>query len=112
VDVAAFSLPLPSDNDDKNAWIAQSGFRTNKSKNWRFVIKSFHEIESEDQSKTKDSNASGLYVGLDIELFEADIASDPLQRLHCLHNASLSFLSLLQLRQLRRKLRKDSYPSQ
>jgi SNF2 family DNA or RNA helicase len=97
VDVAAFSLPPPSDDDDTNAWIAQSGFRTNKSKNWRFVVKSFHETESEDRSKTKDSNVSGLYVGLKIELFEADIASDPLQRLHCLHNASLSFMSLLEL---------------
>lgn len=93
VDVAVFSLPPPSDSDDTNAWNTQSGFRTNRSKNWRFVIKSFHETESEVQLKTKD----GLYVGLNIELFEADIASDPLQRLHCLHNASLSFLSLLQL---------------
>ena len=32
-----------------------------------------------------------------MELFEADVAGDPLQRLHALHNASLSFTSLLQV---------------
>jgi hypothetical protein len=97
VDVASLSLPSPADNDAANAWVVQSGFRTNKSKNWRLVVKNFHESESGNQAKAKDGNTSGLYVGLNVELFEATIASDPLQRLHCLHNASLSFMSLLQL---------------
>lgn len=90
VDVADFVVPLPGDGGD---WTLSDGFRTNKSKSWRLVIKSFHE----DCRNAEETVVSGQYAGIEIELFEADIASDPLQRLHSLHNACLSLESLLQL---------------
>lgn len=96
VNVHAFSLPLPGDQGEE--WALESGFRTNKSKSWRFVVKSFHMSEYE-RNDVHDSNTCGMYMGIDAEFYEATIASDHLQRLHCLHNAALSFTTLLQLQE-------------
>lgn len=98
VDVATFSLGAPDAATTTNNWHCESGFRTNKSKNWRLVIKNYHETDTIENQEANDSDSStGMYIGIELELLEADIASDPLQRLHCLHNASLAFTSLLQL---------------
>ena len=74
-------------------WATGSGFRTNKSKVWRLTIKSFYEDNWEQMGT---DIGSGVYTALELELFEADIASDPLQRLHGLHNATIAFESLLE----------------
>jgi SNF2 family DNA or RNA helicase len=104
-----FSLPAHDaqddneDSGDSDSWVVEGGFRTNKSKSWRLVVKSYYDddvMESQRQDHLREE-PSGLYVGLDVQLLEADIASDALQRLHCLHNASLSFSSLLQVRENR-----------
>jgi SNF2 family DNA or RNA helicase len=87
VDVASFQLPATGGDD--NAWILTGGFRTNKSKSWLIRVNSFHE-------ERVQSNA--MYSGLEVELFEATIANDSLQRLHSLHNAASSFTALLELK--------------
>lgn len=89
IDVASFSMPYAG------AWIVQSGFRTNKSKSWRLLVKNFY-VDGTLDVPPQDS-AVGVYLGIDIELYEATIASDSLQRLHSLHNATISFDSLLSL---------------
>lgn len=92
IDVAKIALPKPSNPDDEQ-WMEEGGFLTNKSKNWRLMIKSWH---STDHYSTHEVSV-GYYLGLEIELYEADIAYDPLQRLHCLHNACQSFEMFLQV---------------
>ena len=61
-------------------------------------MKSFYSGRTGDAVDDYESQRSS-YLGLDVQFYEASIASDPLQRLHCLHNASLSFSSLLQLQE-------------
>jgi SNF2-related domain len=92
LDVHSFSL-----NKTSADWQVESGFRANNSKSWRILVKTFHEIEGPAASAMMDMNSSATYLGMDIEFSEATIASDPLQRLHCLHNAALSFSLLLSL---------------
>ena len=90
VDVTELICPSECcEEDGLFPWISSDTFRTNKSKSWRLVIRDFHEISASSENVR-------YFVGLNIQLHEPDIASDPLQRLHCLHNASLSFTSLLQ----------------
>jgi E3 ubiquitin-protein ligase SHPRH len=99
VDVHTFTMPCwQGSRNIERDWVVEGGFRTNKSKSWRLVVKSLHTRENEVE-KQGDENFYGTYLGMDVEFFEATIASDPLQRLHCLHNASLSFSSLLQLQE-------------
>ena len=93
INVHSFSLPHPEEQQDAE-WFVESGFRTNKSKSWRLVVETFHDNSN---GTIDEAPSSGSYLGLDVEFFEATIASDPLQRLHCLHNGALSFSSLLQL---------------
>ncbi|GAX16412.1 E3 ubiquitin-protein ligase SHPRH [Fistulifera solaris] len=93
VDVASIILPF-SEAPAATHWQTISNFRTNKSKSWRVVIKSFYN-DGRDSFTSVDTNTFGVYAGLEIQLYEADIANDPLQRLHCLHNASLSLQLLL-----------------
>jgi len=88
VDVASFELPNSTD------WVVEGNFRTNRSKAWRFVVKSYY--GTQDALVPRVSNRN-LYCGLEVELSEADIAGDSLQRLHILHNACLSFESLIEL---------------
>jgi E3 ubiquitin-protein ligase SHPRH len=89
VEVASLLLPDVSHDAKDIAWVRDGSFRTNKSKSWRILLKSFY---NEDDIRGETPVA---FTGLDFELFEADIASDPLQRLHSLHNASLAFESLI-----------------
>ena len=83
VNVHSFSLL------DSTDWTEVSGFRAKKAKAWRLVITSYHNDFS---VKT----ASRCYTGLNIQLFEPEIADDTLQRLHILHNASNLLTTLTQ----------------
>ena len=96
VNVASFCLPRPTD-DSTDSWFVEGNFQSNKSKSWRLLVTSFHGTHFE--APTSEMVNEGHYMGVKIELYEADIASDPLQRLHCLHNAGVSFESLLELQQ-------------
>ena len=93
VDVASFAVPKQA-SAGEDYWVLEGGFRTNKSKNWRLLVESYHEEDAFEQKCGLGYESVGYYVGLQVELYEANIASDPLQRLHCLHNASLAFQSL------------------
>ena len=92
VSVYTFSMPHPKSN---NEWIVANGFRTNKSKAWRLVIESYYPSHV---TKEHASNSVGTYIGIELDCYEATIANDPLQRLHCLHNASHAYTDLLQLK--------------
>jgi E3 ubiquitin-protein ligase SHPRH len=92
IDVVAFTIEKV-DSEITVPWIVRGNFRTNKSKCWRLVINSFHDQPTD--SKPAASDSVGHYFGVEAEFYEDDIASDPLQRLHCLHNGKLSFESLL-----------------
>ena len=95
IDIATLSVPKPTGDD--GVWVREGRFRTNKSKSWRVMVQSFHDEDDDDCERKLGPiyESIGYYVGLQVELFEVDIANDPLQRLHSLHNASLSFQSLL-----------------
>lgn len=98
VDVASLVLPL-SNRSETPSWETAGGFRTNKSKSWRVMIRSFYADGGKSPSALDANTLSrGIYAGLEVELYEADIANDSLQRLHCLHNASVSLGMLLDLK--------------
>jgi SNF2 family DNA or RNA helicase len=97
VDVEAFSLPHPGGSEVE--WTIVNGFRTNKSKAWRLVVESFHPFHDGADARIREWTTTGTYLGVEFECYEATIASDPLQRLHCLHNASHVGSVLLQLRE-------------
>jgi SNF2 family DNA or RNA helicase len=86
VDVITFTL-------EKGQTKALGGFRTNRSKAWRLVVKNFHDVE-----ECPSGEVITFVAGVSVDMFEPDIASDSLQRLHVLHNAALSMSSLQQLR--------------
>ena len=94
VNVHSFSLPHA---DNNNEWILANGFRTNKSKAWRLVVDTFYPSHIT-ASRENDCNSFGTFIGIEFECYEAAIANDPLQRLHCLHNASQAYNSLAQLK--------------
>ena len=88
VDVVSFSLPEGGvENFD---WLTFGSFHTNRSKSWRLVIKDYHHCEA-----PLHDELQVFYVGLELQLLEPDIAADSLQRLHVLHNGSLSMKTLL-----------------
>ena len=89
VDVASFCLEKGPSCETTTL----GGFRTNKSKAWRIVVNNFHDQEP----CCRSDEVVQFYVGLNVELFEPDIASDSIQRLHVLHNAAVSMLLLEQL---------------
>jgi E3 ubiquitin-protein ligase SHPRH len=89
VDVVSFSL----DKRRCGQVTTLGGFRTNRSKAWRIVVRNFH-----DHDLSPSDGVIEYFVGLAIELFEPYIASDSIQRLHVLHNAAISMLSLQQAR--------------
>ena len=99
VPVTKLECPLDATSSNTNesateGWVLPlEGFHTHKSKNWRIVIESCH------KRLEQRTFPMGYYVGLELILEEADIASDSLQTLHALHNASISFSSLIQSRQ-------------
>ena len=87
VDVVSFTLNKNQGSQEKTL----GGFRTNRSKAWRIVIKNFY-----DHDACPPNEITDFFVGLAVELFEPYIASDSIQRLHVLHNAAISMLSLQQ----------------
>jgi E3 ubiquitin-protein ligase SHPRH len=73
-----------------DSWTVVEKFAlTNKSKSWKIVVK-FDEPLSCNSSR-------GFFIGLEIELDEAQIGSDSLQLLHSLHNACLSYEAALKI---------------
>jgi Ring finger domain len=96
VDVARFLLPDSKDSGVDSAWVCEGGFRTNKSKSWRICVVSFYGDSEELSFYECDPSLSVDCSSLEFELYEADIASDPLQRLHSLHNAAHTFELLLE----------------
>ena len=105
IPVTQLACPVNNEPDaQSDSWIVpQDKLHTLKSKSWRIVVESCH--------KRHDlSPVMSYYVGVEVVLEEADIASDSLQTLHALHNASLSFTALLQLRDA--EARKDETKKQ
>ncbi len=90
VDAIPFQMERP---DMETTWQTFSGYRPNKSKNWRLLIKSYY-----DDDLIDDNNelAANVYTGLDVRLFEPDISHDNLQRMHTLANISVSLSNLSQ----------------
>lgn len=74
VDVHTFSLA-----DDTTIQIV-NGFRGKKSKLWRIYIQSYH--------NSMELAEHLFYVGIHVKIFEHEVASDDLQRLHICHNLS------------------------
>lgn len=95
VDIVSFDLPLPDEGSSYDA-VIRGNFRTNKSKSWRLVIQSYHDVLTTIRKRA-------WYCGVELELYEASIGGDSLQRLHALHNASLSFKSLIDIQEGNRK---------
>ena len=97
VDILQLSLPYPhvggrTDED----WVVNGGFWIYRSKLWRIVVKTFHGSPSgHDKSPEELVCMMGNYIGIEAELFEPNIGSDSLQRLHTLHNLVISFQELL-----------------
>jgi SNF2-related domain len=93
VDVASCDFSHCSSNgqtDKEAGWLELSDFgHTKKSKNWRIIAKT--ESTNTGTGTSPATSSSGYYVGLEVELYECEIGSDPLQLLHSLHNACLSF---------------------
>jgi hypothetical protein len=88
VDVARFSLPPASrDPTAPEEWTERNGFLTNKSKSWRIVV----------NQSPSCQQSFGVFVGLGVELYEANVGNDPIQRLHALTNAITSCRCLLGL---------------
>ena len=85
IDVHSFLLPIGSAVMGKDTDMFFSGFlATNKSKNWRILVKKFYKPPTDSLPK------NNVYIGIEIQLMEPDISSDNLQRLHILHNMSLA----------------------
>jgi hypothetical protein len=70
VDVVSFELP-PID-DHIEGWVLEGNFRTNRSKSWRLLVKSYHN----EGLLTNNQPIRALYCGVEIELYEADIAGE------------------------------------
>ena len=77
VDVMNFCLGPDGDK------VVVNGFYAKKSKACRFVLRSYHKTPATSES------SKIAYAGLTVQLFEPEIAPDNLQRLHCLHNATV-----------------------
>jgi hypothetical protein len=88
VDVCKFTLPCtPSE------WHIATGFRTNKSRSWKIVVKDyyFHNCIG------VHSPGDRYVVGVEVQLSEPEIGIDDLQRIHISHNASLVLKTILSL---------------
>ena len=68
------------------------GFIAKKSKSWRIRIKSFH---NNLLAVTPELKPHWFYIGINVRLFEPEIADDHLQRLHILHNMSIVLSALV-----------------
>lgn len=97
VDVVPFYMPPPTgDGSDAKCWTVVTGFLTNKSKSWRVQVESFHDCKLSNSPESK-KQSFGVVVGLQLELFEANIDNDPIQRLHALTNAVGTCQSIVEL---------------
>ncbi len=81
VNVRSFTL-----SDDGEVQVVK-GFIAKKSKSWRIRIKSFFHNDLA-LAVTPELESHWIYVGINVKLFEPEIADDHLQRLHILHNMS------------------------
>lgn len=90
VDVCEVTLPhTPS------VWGIAAGFRTNKSRSWKIVVKDYYY-----HNCIGDLSPGDRYtVGLEVQLSEPEIGVDDLQRIHITHNASLVLKTILSLTQ-------------
>jgi len=99
VDALSFVLIKPPAIDTKLdpvgncAWQQiEGGLRPHKSKSWRILIKSYHDISNNSASVAVPK----VFGGMEIQLMEPDIVPDSLQRLHILHNGALTLDTLQQ----------------
>jgi hypothetical protein len=71
VDVVSFELPPIHDSHARiEDWILEGNFRTNRSKSWRLLVKSYHN----EGLPTNNQSIRALYCGVETEFYEADIA--------------------------------------
>ncbi len=87
LNVRSFTL-----SDDAEVQVV-TGFIAKKSKSWRIRVKSFHGNLA--LSVTHELKPHCFYVGINVRLFEPEIADDHLQRLHILHNMSIVLSALV-----------------
>jgi uncharacterized protein YukE len=100
VDVCRLELPKPAalKQGEAHPWVSVEGFRTNKSKNWKIMIEDYYDakVEDDDNGDTMEQDTHRqLKVALEVHLKEPEIATDDLQKVHILHNASMTCESLL-----------------
>ena len=87
VDIHRFSL---SDEESDDNWREMSGFfSSSRSKIWRLVVTSYY-------NPADGSSRNYYFAGVDLKLYEPEIAGDNLQRLHALTNAAIVHSSLMQ----------------
>ena len=87
VDIHRFSL---SDEESDDNWREISGFfSSSRSKIWRLVVTSYY-------NPADGSPRNYYFAGVDLKLYEPEIAGDNLQRLHALTNAAIVHSSLMQ----------------
>jgi hypothetical protein len=94
VDTLSFQIPHPNEeNDNMLEWRQFEDFGPEKSKIWKIVVKSFHD-DTSIANKKSFGNALRIFTGLQVQLMEPDIELDILQRLHILHNVSMTLTEL------------------
>lgn len=96
VDVLTFTMSAPFIKEsmtNEQEWQQLGNFLTNKSKSWRVVVKNFY---NNDHSQHQDTSLlnNPIFLGMEIQLMEPDIASDNLQKMHILYNTSQTLASL------------------
>lgn len=75
------------------AWKSFDGIITNRSKLWRIYIVSYHDDNVDENNQLMTQAFACL--NLEIQMMEASIGADDLQRIHILHNVSCVIDSLL-----------------
>ena len=111
INIISFTLPVPSsssreDGNGKNRrWNEFGGFITNRSKSWRILVRSYYHHGTTTTTTTTTmagmpDNDPPLFVGLEVKLMDPAIASENLQKLHALHNATLVLSSIASLASL------------
>ncbi len=94
VDVCEFTLPNKIFANEALEWITAAGFRTNKSRSWRVVIKDYYSHNLTDASKNPRNDH--YVVAVEVQLSEPEIGIDDLQRIHISHNATLVLKTILE----------------
>jgi hypothetical protein len=96
VDTLSFTLARPDSllaTQGGYEWQQFHGYRPHKSKSWRVYVKNYHDEVRENNMYAR-AQKSRVFVGFEIQLLEPDVLPDSLQRLHILHNGSLTLASL------------------